>query len=378
MRLPCLYKEYKNLTFSMLKIFSVLSLTFFSMHATALVLLQQAYVSAGSEYDSNARLSDKDKQSVWRYTAAPRYTVSVVDDNNRWYTDAGLRVQRSSNKTISQDRNDPNVTAGWEREFERGNFSLVGHYAKDTTRFTEFDGTGILDKDGTSTTKSIGANWSYLLTERLNFSVGGQYLNTVYSGGNFTNYVTKSANSTLSYDWNELISPFVQVSFTDFKPDGFGRVATQSQSYSGGANVVLSPRFNFNASVGVNHTTPAGNGWIANSSANYIGERYTVHGTLGRNVSASSIGSFQESDRLLVGYNYDLSEISRLGADFSWRKNKSLNDSETKQISGSYSRDLSDNWKMKLSLQIKNLKNTNQSASANVLGITFTYNTPEF
>ena len=349
-----------------------------SSHAEALVLLQQASVPMGIEYDTNPRMSSTDKRSIWRYIATPRYSIATVADRNRWYSEVSLRLERSSDKKLSIDREDPNVVVGWERDSERDRFSLIGRYNKSSTRITEFDETGLVVNDASSSTRSVAANWSRLLTERLNFSLGGQYLKTSYSGGNFTGYSTKSLNSTLTYDFNERVKPFIQVALTDFNPDGQVRRNTKSQNYLVGAHVDISSKFNVSASAGINHLSTAGNGRIANTSFNYLGERYSLRGSLERSVSASSIGNFQESDRLSLGYNYDLSDRSRLGADFSWRKNNSLNDSETKQLSGFYSRDLTEFWQMKLLLQTRNLKSANRSANGNVAGITFTYNIPEF
>ena len=349
-----------------------------SSHAEALVVLQQASIPMGVELDTNPRMSSTDKQSIWRYIATPRYSIAAVSDQNRWYSDVSLRLERSSDKRLSVDREDPNVVVGWQRDGERDRFSLIGRYNEASTRFTELDETGLVDNDTSSTTKSLGANWSRVLTERLNFSLGGQYLKTSYSGGSFTGYTTKSLNSTLTYDFNERVRPFIQLGLTDFNPDGQGRSNTKSQNYLVGTHVDISPRLTVSASAGINHISSAGNGRIANANFNYAGERYGLRGSIERSVSASSIGNFQEADRLSLGYSYDLSDKSRLGSDFTWRKNNSLNDSETKQLSGFYSRDLTEFWQMRLLLQARKIKNTNSSANGNVVGITLTYNIPEF
>ena len=349
-----------------------------STHAEALVVLQQASIPMGVEFDTNPRMSSTNKQSIWRYIATPRYSVAAVSDQNRWYSDVSLRLERSSNKNLSVDREDPSVVVGWQRDSERDRFSLIGRYNKASTRFTEFDETGLVNNNASSTTRSVGANWSRSLTERLNFSLGGQYLKTSYSGGSFTGYSTKSLNSTLTYDFNERVRPFIQLGLTDFNPDGQGRSNTKSQNYLVGAHVDISPRLNVSAAAGLNHLSTAGTGRVANANFNYLGERYSFRGAIERSVSASSIGNFQEADKLSLGYNYDLSDKSRLGSDFSWRRNKSLNDSETKQLSAFYSRDLTESWQMKLLLQTRKIKNTNRTASGNVAGITLTYNIPEF
>ena len=366
------------MSYSAVKSLFVLSVMLLSSQAEALVVLQEAAIPMGVEYDTNPRMSSTDKQSIWRYIATPRYSIAAVADRNRWYSDVSLRLERSSDKSLSVDREDPTIVVGWQRDSERDRFSLIGKYNKASTRFTEFDETGLVVNDASSNTRSLAANWSRLLTERLNFSLGGQYLTTSYSGGNFTDYATKSLNSSLTYDLNERVRPYIQVALTDFNPDGQGRRNTKSQNYLVGAHVDITPRLNVSAAAGLNHLSSAGTGRVANTNFNYLGERYSFRGSLERSVSSSSVGNFQESDRLSLGYNYDLSERSRLGADFSWRKNNSLNDSETKQLSGFYARDLTEFWQMRLLLQTRNLKSVNRSANGNVAGITFTYNIPEF
>ena len=193
-----------------------------SSHSEALVVLQDASVPMGVEYDTNPRLLSTNKQSIWRYIATPRYSIAAVADRDRWYSDISLRLERSSDKSLSVDREDPNVLIGWQRDGERDRFSLIGRYNKASTRFTEFDETGLVDGTASSTTRSVAANWSRSMTERLNLSLGGQYLTTGYSGGNFTDYSTKSLNSTLTYDFNERVRPFIQVALTDLTLMGKG------------------------------------------------------------------------------------------------------------------------------------------------------------
>jgi predicted porin len=372
------------LTNSMLKKLVLAGLLAFSAQVCALDVLQQASVTAGIDFDTNPLLSSVDKQSIWRYYATPRYSISTEQDQNRWYLDGSLRVQRSSDRSIAVDREDPSINAGWTRQYDRGNYGLVARYSRTSTRITEFDGTGLVAADGSSTAKSLAANWAHLLTERLNLNLGSQYSKTEFSGGGgFSDFTTKSINAGLSYQLTETISPYIQVNFSKFTSGGAVGVGsgggdTNSQNYLAGANFTFTPRWSLGLGAGINHVSSVGSSWIADANSTYLGERYQVTGTLGRSVSASGIGNFQESDRAALGYSYELTELSRLGVDYSWRKNRSLNDSETQQLSGYYGRDLSDSWQMRLTAQMRELKTGNVSANGNIFGISFVYNTPEF
>ena len=112
------------LTNNMLKKLVLTGLLAFSAQASALVLLQQASVSAGIDFDTNPLLSTTDKQSIWRYYTTPRYSVSTEQDQNKWYLDGSLRLQRSSDRSIAVDREDPSINAGWTRQYDRGNYGL--------------------------------------------------------------------------------------------------------------------------------------------------------------------------------------------------------------------------------------------------------------
>jgi hypothetical protein len=354
----------------------VLCFVAFSSPSNALIFVQQISVPIGTEFDTNPTLvSSRAKQSIWRYTLNPRYRVSTTDNLNRWYADAGLRIVRSSNKKITDDREDPSLDLGWDRELEKGTFGIVLHYDKASSRFTELRTDGLVDKDGSATNKSISANWSRQINEKLNLGVNSQYTKTTYVGSNFTNSSSKSIGATLNYELNEKVSPFVNVGVTEFSPSGR---KTRSKNILVGAKVVLSPNFTISPAIGINNQSDAGSGWIANTSFNYLGEKYMLGGSVSRNVSASAVGSFQKTDRLTVAYSYELSEKDRFGTDLSWTKNKSDFNSETKQLSGWYSREINSNWQMRLFAETKHLTNGISKANGNVIGINLTYNTPEF
>lgn len=348
------------------------------MHVNALVVLQDASVALGSEFDTNPLMSE-DSQSIWRYTVLPRYSISAIQDQNRWYSNAAIRFQRSSDKEISVDREDPTVNIGWDRDYERGRFSLIANYNKASTRIAEFDGTGLVVNDGSSSTRSIGANLQHLLTEKLSLSLGSRLLKTKFSGGSgFNDFSTKSVYSTLSYSWTENISPFVQFGHTTLDSSTPNTDIIRSENYMLGSNFMLSPNLNITASIGVTHISDVGNSEVGNANFNYLRERHQFRGLVERTVAPSSLGVFQEADRYSLGYAYELTERSRIGADFSLRKNNTLNDIRTKQLFGFYARDLTEYWQMRLFLQLRELENATANAHGEVVGFTFTYNTPEF
>ena len=381
-----------------------------SSSAEAIVVLQQASSSFDTQYDTNPLLRD-DKKSIWRYTITPKYTIAAVEDQNRWYVNAGLALQRSSDPRITQNRQDPNFDAGWQHDFEKGQFSILAHYDKRSSRFSEFNQNGFVDVDGSAITKSLSANWSRAITDRLSYSIGTQYTKITYDSSQFSDSVSKSINSSITYELTERVSPFVQASYTDFKSDGVvtgngllinngngffvnnvvGNTGdSKSKNISVGAKILLSELWTFTSSIGVNKVdtsnqnantvlgASAGSGKIGSLNLTRQGERSNFKSTLSRSVSGSGIGGFVETDQFNLGYDYQLSERSTFGAGYSINKNKSNFASESTQLTAWYNKQLTEMWNMRVSVERRNQKNFNQNASGEVIGLTFTYSTPEF
>ena len=350
--------------------------------AEAQVVLQRVSVPLSIEFDSNPTFSKNDKQSIWRYTAAPTYSISAVDDLNRWYTNIGFSIQRSSNKSISVDREDPNLVLGWNRTLEKGNFSLVANYNENSTRTTELRTTGLINQDITATTKSIEAVWLRELTDRLNFSLNAGLVKNSYDSPSFTGYNTKSIGSSLSYQVSEKLVTFVNLGYEKYKTDSTSTQNSQSsrnsQNYNAGFNYIVSPQLDFSLLAGFNRTSSAGSAKIGRASFNYQAERHLLRGALARDVSPTGLGDFQETDRLSLGYSYNLSEKSNIGTEYTLQKNNSLNSNETTYLSNFYSRNFSDRWAMRVSLDLRRIKDTVQTVNGEIAGLTFIYNTPEF
>ena len=87
---------------------------------------------------------------------------------------------------------------------------------------------------------------------------------------------------------------------------------------------------------------------------------------------------FQTSDDIGVSYVFSLNDKAQLGSDFSWSKNRSINDADAKQITGWYSRELNLDWSLRSNIQYRTLDGSNQSANAYQLGLSLIYNKLNF
>lgn len=349
-----------------------------SSPVNAAIVLQKISVVTGVEYESNPTFTSSNQRSVLRATALPTYTAFLVDEKNRWFTTAGLSVQRSSDSAVSESRQDPNLVVGWEHEYDKGTFNISADYSKTSSRLNEFSTNGVIDQDGSATTKSISASWSRSLTERLNLSAAGQYSQINYARSGFSNYKSKSLNSSLTYEWNERINTFAQIGISELNSELNSTQSRFSKSLLVGTTAMLSPTFNMSANAGINHRQGSGAGLVANISMSYLAERYNLQGSLSRNVTPSGIGEFQQTNNLNVRYVYELSEKSRVGSDFAISSNGSTAGNNTLQVGGWYAKELSDSMQFRINLNRKQLTNASQSASSNIIGISLNYNTPNF
>ena len=371
----------RKMTTNVIRIIAAVSLALTSMQShSAIVLTHDFSIALGTEYQDNLQLVQK-KDSVWLYTAVPSYTLSALDGKNQWYAGGTLRIERSSNRSVSDNREDPFAKIGWKRDLERGSAGLEATYSKSSTRSRQFLETGLVQEDSTDRTRTITANWSRLITEQLNAALAAGYSKTDFgrTGGGasttFTDNSTRYLNADLSYKLSESLSPYAKIGLNDYRASD----RINYQNYLGGVMVTVSPKFDYDLSAGVTHFSSSGkNKWIGAVKTNYLGERYKIGGALSRAVYPTDIGGVELSDQLTLNYNYELSEKSRWGAGLLLAENKSLNSNKAQEYSAFYARDLTAAWVMNIYGQKRYLKEESQSTvDGNTIGITFTYNMPK-
>ncbi len=385
-----LHNYYKKSITNACNCLLLVCVSVFSINANALIILQQASISSNTEFDNNPTLTTTNAESIWRYSFNPQYSVTASDEKNRFFSNLGLNIVRSSNKNITADREDPNLNLGWDHELERGRFSIIGVYNRTSSRFREFRNTGFVDNDGTSVSKSLSAVWNYAITERLDYSLGGNLTKNINSGNSalVQNSLRKSINTTLTYAVNEVVSPFLQFSYTKFNPSGLGSIDNNSKNYITGLRYSISPQLSTSISTGITDISTGGRGKLINANLDYISERYSAGLTAGRNSSPSDIGQFQESDSFAITYNYLLSDKSSLNADYFISKNNSAesnlnitganNETKSSRFGGSYLRELTPLLQMRVSVSAQQNKSNTQKVNGEVVSLFFTYNTPEF
>ncbi len=346
-----------------------------------LVFDHSVSVEAGAAYHSNIQLLQQDKESVYLYTLRPVYGISVLDGKNEWLGNVGLFFERSSNSTVSSNREDPFGNIGWKRILENGLIGLDFAYEKASSRNTQFTETGLFSRDGTEVRRSITADWERLITEKLDFALQAKYEKIKFSGAqSLADYDSRYIYADLFYAMTEKIKPFFRFGLNDFRTAGPDGNRIKYQDYIAGATFEVGPGLSFSAGAGVTHfsslessTSRDKNEWVGVMKVDYLANKYDIHSELSRRVEPTAIGNILVEDRLAAEYVYNLSSRSELGAYARLTQNDV--NRHTQDAGGFYRHNLTESWSILTTLGVRNSKSEGSSSvNDNVIGFNLTYN----
>lgn len=294
-------------------------LVFHSAQSWAGAWQQIASAGVSTEIDTNPLLSPSQPADLWRTVFEPGYMLKRVGDTNELSAGLGLQMVRTSDQALSQNREIPSVFINWQSQSDTGGFGISARYDEVETRIAEQDSTGLTYTDSTRSSRTMSGNWSEALTERSNLAVNAAYNDITYNAGPFFDYVTRSSDMKLNYEWNESIAPFISMSYTDLEQAdsntpkryasallGWGwKVGDYLEGYiQAGKSRNSEDRMDKQGAVEVRYT----------------GLRSGITLNADRKVSPGGLGEFVTVDQAQGGWNYALAEHSSAGIDLSWSK----------------------------------------------------------
>jgi len=333
-------------------------------------------VSATAEHDSNPAMSSTNSESVNRAIITPSYTFKRVKDNTELSLNAKLILERSSDESLSIDREDPSANLDWILYNPRGSLSLGLSYVESATRISELEDTGLLSADATREKTTAKVGWNRELDEVNTLVLDLAYDDVSYSAGNFTDYNNTSLSARLNHKLDELRTVFGKLSADYYEP---GDNTPESEQYNLGVGLdwqhseLLSTLFE--AGINYNDNT-SDTGWTASADVNYNEERYSTTLGYSRSSSASGSGGFSESDSINLTGNYLLDDYSSIGASLSWRDNRSADNQSTLfRIYGN--RELSEDLSLNVSYQYKETESTTSDADADIFSVMLSYQLSE-
>ncbi|MFJ4345132.1 hypothetical protein [Pseudomonas sp. NPDC089401] len=336
------------------------------------------------EYDSNPLLLTSKEKGVMRTIIDPDVKLTGQFDQDQLLLGLGLRVLHSSDRSVVDNREDPNVRLGWQRATETGGFGLLAKYVESSTLSGAVQQTGVVSAvDGTQKMSTLTGNWSSAISERSTLANELNYNHARYDSATFTDYDEYSNNFTWTYAWSErtdLITGFEARRYDPRITSTTTAVATNSYVPSLGIKHRFSEQWEADAHIGVNKTSGSGGGQRGEGGASlyYRGQRTDASVTALRSTVASAEGGFTQVDRVSGVWSYTLSELNRVGAEASWLDSKG----ETPNTLYTYgvwaSREISPALDLRLSLQYKERQQKGlPDADATIAGLTLTYRYPD-
>jgi hypothetical protein len=362
----------------------LIPLVFYSSLDWAASWQQGGAIRVSTEYETNPTMVLANPSGIWQSVFAPSYTLKRAGDANELNAGAALQIARSSNKALSQDRNDPSAFLGWNRHSEAGNFGISARYDETSTRISEISNTGPILADSTRASRIMSGSWNKALSERSTLSVDGAYEGVSYSSGSsgaYTGYATRSGNMMFQYDWSERSKPYVRISYTDYEPAN-GDLILPSHS----ANVALG--LNWEATEYLKGTLQVGKSKVSSSagmgtqglvSVQYTGQRTGLVLNASRQVSATGLGGFVTVDQANGNWSYALNELNRFGIDLGRQKNHYVDETIYSTTGAWLQHDINFFWGARTYyLHRKSYQVGIGGASSDTLGVVLTYTNADF
>lgn len=333
------------------------------------------------DYDTNLPLTTRNKRSVTRAIFVPTYNLIGTFGADEYKLGLGARIERSSDKRVSNDREDPNLSMGWRRATERGEVGLNYRFDQVSSRAAELEETGARSGDGTRTTHALGGNWRHALSDRNTLTTGLNYQDVSFKDSTSTDYTNTGLSLTYGHQWSERVEPFATASASHYEPKSGLTSSSDNYTLQGGVNVKASENLSYTVQAGMSRVDgrDTDTGWLGSLVMRYAGPRYDYSIEGGRAVTASGEGGFVQNDYLRAAWSYAFSERTRLGLDASWRDSKGTQPNIYTQAGAWASYELSHFWSARAYATYKERRQDGQpAASGNVVGITLIYSHPDF
>jgi hypothetical protein len=339
------------------------------------------------ESDSNPTLAPNSSADLRRTRITPDFKLTGAFGVDEVGAGLALQVERSSDRNISQPRQDPTIFLNWRRVSETGEFGIASKLQEASTRVSELNESGLVVRDGTRKTQSLAGNWRSTLGDRSSLAANADITKVAYGVGTLTGYGNTSLSLSYNYSLSERIEPFLRLARSHYVPDGPTGLPSDNTSLTGGVQAKATENLEWTAQIGRNRITGTTNPIVMASPSNwegsfvlrYVGRSYIAAIEVGRSTSASGTGGYIESDQIKGNWSYSIAELARVGLEASRRDTKAILPTSMNQLNAWANQELSSLWSARLSYQYTQLQQSGlPRASANVLGLSIIYTHSNF
>lgn len=351
------------------------------LHTTPCRAAWEQAISAriSTEYETNPAMLSTSTGDVWRTLLEPGYMIIGKFGEDELRTGLGLQISRSSNQSLSQDRDSPSAFIDWLRQLDTGEFGVSSKYAEVATRNADIDATGQVPVASKRSSRTLTGRWKKDFSERSTLSADGMHESVFYTGGIFVDYVTRSASMMFSYILSERNQPFLKALYADYEPAG-GGPANRLESVAIGLNWNESDNLGGSVQIGKSRIDDTDAGTQGAATLQYTGQKTRLNLGAARHVSASGLGGFVTVDQIIGNWGYTLSELSSAGLDLLWQQSKSSTAENIRTSSGAWlQNELNTYWILRTYFQHNTLQLVGvDRAYSNILGFALVYTRNDF
>lgn len=331
-------------------------------------------------HQSNPRMDATDRRSVTIYRIAPEFNMNVATELNRFYLKSLLSVYRNSNEEALPDREDPTVTAGWERTLASGLFGLEAFYDERVALTDELNTLGTATGNRVENvlkTKRIAAKYDHDFNSRFSLKNQLSFTDNDYSEttSSLTDYKVSDVSSRLVYHNSETLSTYGQLGFLYYDPDDADSNGKLSRARLG---VIVNPLdgLDIDANAGFYRATGfnSSSGMEAEVTGTYVRERMSYNFSASRLITARGVAEFQKTSAYLLGAKYLISELRAVGAEYTngYNKTENSNNIRTQAIGAYYEHGFNQDWRLRAAARLMELDN-GVARSGNEIGVTLIY-----
>jgi predicted porin len=364
----------------------------------------ESSINQSLSYDDNFRMAKEPVDSLI-YQLTP--TLKLARRTEVWdtATDVSYGVQSYSDKS-TQDQNPQRYGFNTQYRTERSSLGLGSTYSITPTRNTALQDSGNFASDAVNENWSVSPSYSYKMTELDSLIGSASYSKSTYSTAAFSNNDNQSVNLGWQRQWSERLHYSVSTFYSRFESQqSSSNVSSDSYGINLSANYMLSELWQLNGTIGgritdttnkieanpglmvVNQTTSQG--FLADLSARYTGERLSSSFGLNRSLVPSGQGQLTEQTGINLDLSYQLSErlSSRMGASYqqtdSASGNQMANTNGVKRtninLSAGLDWKLTPDWIFSASYQHRKQESKNSdtiTADSNIFMLMINYNWP--
>lgn len=387
-------KNYELVLSSLVCMVLMLSMS----HAYAAEVIKRVIVESSIERDSNPAFTESDKEPVWLYTLVPQFNLDVSDGLNLWYLDAAIVLQQPSNNEVFFDRQDPRLALGWDRTYQSGSYGLKVGYEQNAGRILQLLSVGAINNvDIKQRNKYVNAKWQHDFSARWSLINQANYTRTEFNGVSaadqiqpvgvlpaFIDFDVSEVNSRLAYDYTEKLNTYTELGFVKFMPSSF-RKDTDLYRLHFGADYMVKPGLEVGGHAGLYTSSgqQSDSGWEGGILGKYIVERMSYTASLSRSIGAGGLFGFQRIDALQAAWQFNVSELNLLGADYLISDSEEddsvgLPNIKSQQLNAFYERQLSSQWKMRFLATYRVFDVEESTSKGNLIGVRLTYDSLDF